>query len=285
MVRNQLPQRKRQLILETFARPTVSIITVVFDNPVELELTINNVLAQNFLNYEFIIIDGGSSRPTMKVLEKYKDSIDYWVSEPDKGIYDAMNKGTIAAKGKWLNFMNAGDTYANENVLSEVFNDNDNENYNSFSFLIGNTLIDYNGFTKNFIGNVKNISCGTQFVHQSVFISRVFQIKNPYNIDEKIAADYEFFYKAINNNEPYYELNKDICLFAAGGLSDTDRIRSLIGGLRISLSIKFSLRALCVYSLDIIKSIVKLIIKSILPSKIVMRIRILIVNNSLNDKL
>ena len=271
--------------METLPRPTVSIITVVFDNPVELELTINNVLAQNFLNYEFIVIDGGSSRPTMKVLEKYKDSIDYWVSEPDKGIYDAMNKGTIAAKGKWLNFMNAGDTYANENVLSEVFNDNDNENYNSFSFLIGNTLIDYNGFTKNFIGNVKNISCGTQFVHQSVFISRAFQIKNPYNIYEKIAADYEFFYKAINNNEPYYELNKDICLFAAGGLSDTDRIRSLIGGLRISLSIKFSLRALCIYSFDIIKSIVKLIIKSILPSKIVMRIRILIVNNSLNDKL
>ena len=267
------------------SRPICSIITVVFNNPDELELTINNVLDQNFSNYEFIVIDGGSSGPTKAVIERYKDSIDYWVSEPDKGIYDAMNKGIIAANGKWLNFMNAGDIYVDNNVLSDVFkNTENNKNYISSSFLIGNTIINYDGFKKKFNGNIKNIGYGTQFIHQSVFISREFHLTNPYNINQKIAADYEFFFRAIHNNEPYYELNKDICLFAAGGLSDTSRIDTLIGGLWISLSIKFSIKALCVYSFNIIKEFIKLLLKYILPSKLIMRMRILFISYSSNDQ-
>jgi glycosyltransferase involved in cell wall biosynthesis len=271
--------------LKKLSAPICSIITVVYNNPVELESTINSVLEQNYLDYEFIIIDGGSSEPTKNIIEKYKDNIDYWVSEPDRGIYDAMNKGIIASKGRWLNFMNAGDVYVDQNVLSDVFKENENnENYNSSSFLIGNTVVDYGGFKRNFVGNIANISLGTQFVHQSVFISKEFNTRYPYDITQKIAADYQFFYKALYNNEPYWELNKDICLFAAGGISDTERIRSLIGGLKISLSIKFSLKALIIYSFNILKAVTMLIIKSILPLIFIKKIRIFIVNFSSNDK-
>jgi glycosyltransferase involved in cell wall biosynthesis len=79
------------------------------------------VISQTYPNVEYIIIDGGSTDGTLDIIKKYEDYIDYWVSEADKGIYDAMNKGVDLATGQWINFMNTGDRFYDENSIEEVF--------------------------------------------------------------------------------------------------------------------------------------------------------------------
>ncbi|MFV8333120.1 glycosyltransferase family 2 protein [Flavobacterium sp. GSP14] len=95
-------------------RPIISIITVVFNAGMALEETIKSILNQENDSFEYLIIDGGSTDETIDVIKKYRDRISTWVSEPDKGIYDAMNKGIRLAKGKYICFINAGD------LLSEI---------------------------------------------------------------------------------------------------------------------------------------------------------------------
>ena len=101
--------------------PLISIITVVFNDVTHIEETILSVINQDYLNIEYIIIDGGSTDGTVDVIKKYEDKISFWLSEPDQGVYDAMNKGIDKATGDWINFMNSGDIFTNCHILSSVF--------------------------------------------------------------------------------------------------------------------------------------------------------------------
>ena len=94
-----------------------SIITVNYNDAQGLEDTIKSVVSQTYNDYEFIIIDGGSTDDSKYIIEENQSQIDYWVSEPDKGIFNAMNKGILASKGDYLIFMNSGDCFYNEKVL------------------------------------------------------------------------------------------------------------------------------------------------------------------------
>lgn len=100
--------------------PLVSVITVVFNNHEHIEQTIKNVIEQTYDNVEYIVIDGGSTDGTLEVIESYSGAIDYWVSEKDLGLYDAMNKAIKVSSGDWLNFMNSGDLYVNKDILSQT---------------------------------------------------------------------------------------------------------------------------------------------------------------------
>ena len=104
-----------------------SIITINYNNKDGLERTINSIISQTFHNYEYIIIDGGSTDGSLDVIKNYKHYINYWVSEPDNGIYNAMNKGIRQASGVYLNFMNSGDMFHSSYVLQEVSNLNAEE--------------------------------------------------------------------------------------------------------------------------------------------------------------
>ena len=97
-----------------------SIITVNYNNKDGLRKTIESVIHQTFRDFEFIVIDGGSTDGSAEVLKEYDAQIDYWVSEPDKGVYYAMNKGTRQAHGDYLNFMNSGDCFYDEKVLEHL---------------------------------------------------------------------------------------------------------------------------------------------------------------------
>ena len=97
-----------------------SIITINFNHADGLENTIQSVINQTCHDYEFIIIDGGSSDGSVDVIRKYKENINYWVSEPDGGIFPAMNKGTRQAHGDYCIYMNSGDTFYDNNVLEKV---------------------------------------------------------------------------------------------------------------------------------------------------------------------
>jgi glycosyltransferase involved in cell wall biosynthesis len=103
----------------------VSVITVVFNDVSNIEATIQSVLAQTYVNVEYIIVDGGSTDGTLDVINKYRDCIDFLISESDVGIYDAMNKGISVATGNWINFMNAGDTFIPD-IFTEICHSLDN---------------------------------------------------------------------------------------------------------------------------------------------------------------
>ena len=94
-----------------------SIITVNYNNKEGLRKTIESVISQTFRDFEYIVIDGGSSDGSAELLKEYSDKITYWVSEPDKGIYNGMNKGIAKATGDYLNFMNSGDCFYDQQVL------------------------------------------------------------------------------------------------------------------------------------------------------------------------
>jgi len=106
-------------------QPKLSIITVNLNNAEGLRKTIESVVTQTFTDFEYIIIDGGSTDGSVEIIKLYADKITYWVSEPDKGIYNGMNKGIMVAKGEYCQFLNSGDWLVNENVLKEVFADVD----------------------------------------------------------------------------------------------------------------------------------------------------------------
>ena len=91
--------------------PLITVITVVLNGEEHLEKTIRSVINQTYYNFEYLVIDGGSTDGTLEIIRKYEYAIDYWVSERDEGIYDAMNKGSSLAFGRWVNFLNAGDRY------------------------------------------------------------------------------------------------------------------------------------------------------------------------------
>jgi glycosyltransferase involved in cell wall biosynthesis len=99
--------------------PLITVVTVVRNGEKTLEQTILSVINQTYKNVEYIIVDGASIDGTLEIIRKYEDRIDYWISEPDGGIYYAMNKGIDAATGEWINFMNTGDSFYLETVLTE----------------------------------------------------------------------------------------------------------------------------------------------------------------------
>lgn len=101
-------------------KPQITVITVVFNGEDFLEQTILSVINQNYDNVEYIIIDGGSTDNTLNIIRKYEHAIDYWISEKDEGIYDAMNKGIKLSSADWINFMNAGDSFNTVKVLDSL---------------------------------------------------------------------------------------------------------------------------------------------------------------------
>ena len=116
----------------------ISVVTVSYNAVATIEQTILSVVNQTYPHIEYIIIDGGSTDGTVDVIKKYADRIAYWVSEPDKGIYDAMNKGIKVATGEWINFMNCGDSFYSVSVLSDVFKD---KSCKENDVIYGNTCI------------------------------------------------------------------------------------------------------------------------------------------------
>lgn len=104
-------------------KPLVSIITVVYNGAATLENTILSVAGQTFRDFEFVIVDGGSKDATPEIIKKYPGAVTRWISEPDKGVYDAMNKGIRLAEGEWLYFLGSDDLFQDANVLEKIFSD------------------------------------------------------------------------------------------------------------------------------------------------------------------
>ena len=179
-------------------QPKISVVTVCYNAVNDIEKTILSVINQTYPNIEYLIIDGGSTDGTMDVVNRYKDKIDVIVSEPDNGIYDAMNKGVEKSHNKegYVNFLNAGDTYYSNKTLELVFN----IVKESDDFLCG--IAKYpNGrywcpISKK-QANIANMFRGGNANHQSTFLKVSMLQKFPYNIKYKIVEDDLYLIKKV----------------------------------------------------------------------------------------
>lgn len=175
----------------------LSIITINYNNAVGLQKTIDSVIAQTFNNFEYIVIDGGSSDGSKEVIWEHDANIPHWVSEKDKGIYNAMNKGIQQAKGEYCLFLNSGDFLYNNKVLEEVFAAN-----STADIIYGNMLMDW-GNGKKTEGKMPDTITTQQMYNDTLwhpvsFIKRtLFEKYGLYNEGYKMVADYDFFFKTI----------------------------------------------------------------------------------------
>ena len=174
----------------------LSIITVCKNTDKVIEKTIISVIKQTFIDYEYIVIDGASSDGTLDLINKYSTDINKLISEPDKGIYDAMNKGIEQSTGEYLMFLNAGDYFVNSDVLQKVFKLNFYED-----IVYGDTLILHRS---KFIRKPASSRITKFFMffdtipHQNVFIRKsVFEKAGMHDVNYRIAGDYDFFLRAI----------------------------------------------------------------------------------------
>lgn len=173
----------------------VTIITVVYNGSTSIEKTIKSVVNQTYKNKEYIVIDGASSDNTVEIIKKHSTSINLWVSEPDKGIYDAMNKGISYATGDWIIFMNSGDVFNNENVLSNIF-DNENKKTSGKDIIYSDAISVYN---RNEV-RIKAQSLNRMWLslitsHQAILTRSNLMKANNFNLKYRICADYDFIYK------------------------------------------------------------------------------------------
>lgn len=248
-------------------KPLISIITVVYNGEKYLEETIQSVINQTYENVEYIIIDGGSTDGTFDIIKKYEDQIDYWVSEKDKGIYDAMNKGIDIASGEWINFMNAGDWFYANDVLKTVFN---NLNFQNIDVMYGDTLFKYQNYfkQKNNI-KLKYFWLEMPFSHQSTFISTKIHKRYKYDLKQSIAADFKLFYLMYIEHKSFKYIENIISIMEPNGLSDVHRIKSIINRYKIVKEIDFRFYYMIFYFFKIVKEY----IKKVIPYKIINLIR------------
>lgn len=204
-----------------------SIITVNYNNKDGLRKTIESVIHQSFRDFEYIVIDGGSTDGSADVLKEYDAQIDYWVSESDKGIYNAMNKGIVKAKGEYLNFMNSGDCFYTPDILEKVAS----YNYET-DFIVGH---DYHFNVEIQKGHASILPSRTTMVHffvatldhQSSFIRRELFDNSPYDEGYRLVSDWIFFTEKIVRDGKQVQFIPDIvCRREEGGLSEQQRERN-----------------------------------------------------------
>lgn len=200
--------------------PKVSIITVVFNARATLERTILSVSALDYPNVEYIVVDGGSTDGTLDIIHRHKAQIHQWISEPDKGLYDAMNKGLKLATGDYVWFINAGDEVAAPQVLTRLF-----ERSAGADIYYGDTMIvDLDGKE---IGQRRlsppkalkwtDFQRGMLVSHQSVLVARA--LAGPYDLKYRFSADYDWVLAALKKAGEVVNGQMVLSRFLDGGLT------------------------------------------------------------------
>lgn len=190
-----------------------SIITVNYNNKEGLRKTIESVVNQTCQDFDYIVIDGGSTDGSVEIIKEYSYRIDYWVSESDKGIYNAMNKGILQAHGEYLNFMNSGDCFNNYFVLERIIDCKED--------IVGGDI--YRNDI-NEIVNFYNITsfqtlCVEGFNHQALFFKRSLFDARLYDENLRLAADWKFVLQCFLSKCSYKHIDWVIVNYECGGLS------------------------------------------------------------------
>jgi len=202
----------------------VSIITVNLNNLEGLKATVSSVINQDYENIEYIIIDGDSNDGSKAFIEEHKDRFRYSVSEKDKGVYDAMNKGIKAATGDYLFFLNSGDTFYSNTILNKLRDSNPIED-----IVYGNACIVYQNGTRKIKKHQQEInllsSLTETITHQAMFFKKSLFVDVVYDINYKLISDWIFYFEqCILNNKTSKYINIVISNFVTAGLSSNSKL-------------------------------------------------------------
>ena len=197
-------------------QPKITVITVTYNAGKSLEEAILSVISQTYANIEYIVIDGGSTDETLDIIEKYEDRIYYWISEPDKGIYDAMNKGWKRSSGEWIYYLGSDDVLL-ENGLEILANEIDTNS----DIIYGNIIYD------KIWGRIEKKAypprCLKHFMccsHQAVIMKKsVMEQLDGFNTSYSIIADFDLFQRAFLKQHIFRYINKPIAIFSMRGVS------------------------------------------------------------------
>ncbi len=214
----------------TEGQPVISIVTVVFNDRQHIEDIIVNVRAQTYPNIDYLIIDGGSTDGTLDVIKKHDDGIDYWLSEPDKGIYDAMNKGVSAAAGVWVNFMNSGDSFYLPTTIADIVR----AMPSSADLVYGHTYYrETDKMTLIETYNLDQLWMSMIFSHQSLFVKTALLREHPFDTGFRISSDFDFIYHCYVNKRIFFDTKQIIAVHAVDGVSEQNIISRMVERWRI----------------------------------------------------
>ena len=220
--------------------PILTIITVCYNSIDVLPATMDSLVSQTWSRFEYVVVDGASTDGTVGLLKDNQIRFEekripfHFISEPDKGIYDAMNKGVCMANGKWLLFLNAGDLLAAPDVLEKVFTVPSHG-----QIIYGDTLCAYQGQQKLYPAlPLNHLRWEMAFCHQSVFIERQLLTAQPYDISYQVCADHHFFLCMYLKEIPFDYRPFPISIYEISGYSDRNKLLSHKEKLRMQKELK-----------------------------------------------
>ena len=253
-----------------FQKPKkVSIIIVSLNTKNFFLNTVNSVLAQSYKEKEIIVVDGNSTDGTVNIIKKIKKNFSKVIIEKDRGIYDAMNKGSHLVSGEWVIFLNSGDIFYNKNTLSDIFK----QSITKKDIIYGNTLVKNKSI--NYFVDANFFSKKTilmPFCHQSTMVKADIIKKNKFSLEYKYSSDFNFFIKCFSKKKIFYNSNLTIAKVIANGVSDNNRQK--VYGENIRILKKYNYNFFIILELWLFKlaNLIKDYIKYTLPEFLILLI-------------
>ena len=198
-------------------KPLVSIVTVVYNGEKFLEETIQSVISQTYENVEYIIIDGGSTDGTLDIIKRNEDKIDYWISEKDKGIYDAMNKGIDVASGEIIGLINADDWYEKDTINTVIKNYSGDKNFDIFHGNLNYINKSEKIYKPNF-SHRKMLLQGMSLYHPTCFVKRSIYEEEKFDTNYQLVADYKLIFSMMLKGKKFCYIDKVLTNMRAGGV-------------------------------------------------------------------
>lgn len=199
----------------------LSIITINYNNKTGLKRTIDSVISQTWRDFEWIIIDGGSTDGSKELIEQYQQDFSYWCSEPDKGIYNAMNKGIAQALGEYLIFMNSGDRFYDELILENIFKEN------LHGDVVYGECLQTDGKKELLVTYPHQVDFEFflmwNICHQAMLIKSSILKKCGFDENYKLLGDWAQWLKIAYEGAEFQYINYIVCRFEVGGVSGTNK--------------------------------------------------------------
>jgi glycosyltransferase involved in cell wall biosynthesis len=211
--------------------PLITVVTVNYNHSEALEKTIQSVMAQTYAPVEYIVIDGASTDSSLNIIKRYETKITKWLSEKDTGIYDAMNKGVGKANGKWICFLNCGDTFVDGQAIQRIV---DNIQSSCPDIIYGNILVEQQDGTMN--ERIAREPCNIHrmhFCHQSAFVKTALLRKYLFDEKHKMSADLKFFKQCYYDKCTFLHVNFPVVIYDTSGVSNAQRRKGLLDNIAV----------------------------------------------------
>jgi glycosyltransferase involved in cell wall biosynthesis len=215
----------------------ISIVIVSLNTKFFFLKTIKSIISQSYKNKEIIVVDGNSTDGTTEIITKMKKNFSKIIIEKDKGIYDAMNKGSHLATGEWIMFLNSGDTFYNNQVLANIFK----KSFGNKDIVYGDTLVKQKNIKYLVPSSIflKTTSI-MPFCHQSAIVKTDIVKKNKFSLKYKYSSDFDFFLRCFAKKKIFHGSNLTIATVLAQGLSDNSRQKVYSENIKILTKYNYS---------------------------------------------